>query len=80
MATEAKSPQHARPTSSRKLFEDYFGSRSDIGFANMLLDVALEPRDPFKTWERRRWKKGFVAALLFVLAALGWFGYFSLVK
>jgi hypothetical protein len=80
MATKAECLKHGRPTNSHKLFEDYFRSRSDIGFIKMLLDVALEPRDPFKPWERRRWKKGFVGALLFVLTALGWFGYFSLVK
>jgi hypothetical protein len=80
MAAESESSKHDSPTNSHKLFEDYFGSRSDIGFTNLLLDVALEPRDPFKTWERRRWKKGFVAALLFVLATLGWFTYFSLMK
>ena len=80
MATEAASSKHDHPTNSRKLFEDYFRSRSDIGFTNVLLDFALEPRDPFKPWERRRWKKGFVSVLLFLLTALGWFGYFSLVK
>ena len=80
MATEAESLKHGQPASSRMLFEIYFRARSDIGFLKMLLDLALEPRDPFKPWERRRWKKGFVGALLFVLAAIGWFGYFSLVK
>ena len=80
MATEAGPLKHDHHTSSRRLFEDYFRSRSDIGFLKMLLDLALEPRDPFKPWERRRWKKGFVSVLLFLLATLGWFGYFSLVK
>ena len=80
MGTKSESLKHGQPTSARKLFEDYFRSRPDIGFLKMLLDLALEPRDPFKLWERRRWKKGFVTVLLFVLAALGWFGYFSLVK
>lgn len=78
MATEANSPKRGHHTTSRKLFEDYFRSRPDIGFTKMLLDLVLEPRNPFKPWEPRKAKKGFVVAVLFLLVACAWFGYFSL--
>jgi len=78
MAIEAEFVNHGYSTECHKAFAAYFRSRPDIGFIKMLLDVALEARDPFKPWEHRRWKKGFVGVLLFVLAALAWFGYFSL--
>lgn len=78
MATKANSPKRGHHTTSRKLFEDYFNSRPDIGFTKMLLDLVLEPRNPFKPWEPRKAKKGFVVSVLFLLVACAWFGYFSL--
>jgi hypothetical protein len=78
MANEAESPKHGHFTNSHELFKDYFRSRSDIGFLKMLLDLALEPRNPFKPWEPRKAKKGFVVAMLFLLIVCAWFGYFSL--
>lgn len=78
MATKANSPKRGHHTSSRKLFEDCFNSRPDIGFTKMILDLVLEPRNPFKPWEPRKAKKGFVVAVLFLLLACAWFGYFSL--
>jgi hypothetical protein len=67
-----------RDSNSRALFVEYFKSRPDIGFGKLLLDIALEPRSPFKPWEARKLKKGFVAAVLFLSIACAWFGYFSL--
>ena len=64
----------------RDLFERYFKSRPDIGFGKLLLDIALEPRNPFKPWEPRKVKKGFAAAVLFLLITCAWFGYFSLAR
>ena len=63
---------------SHDLFVEYFRSRPDIGFGKLLFDIALEPRNPFKPWEPQELKKGFVAAVLFLLIACAWFGYFSL--
>ncbi len=78
MEAKARFPLHDHSADSRKLFEDYFRSRPDIGFTKMLLDLAFEPRNPFKPWEPRKAKKGFVVAVLFLLVACAWFGYFSL--
>lgn len=70
--------QHRYPANSHELCAEYFRSRSDIGFIKALLDVALDPRDPFKPWERRKLRKGFAATILLLLVSLVWFGYFSL--
>ncbi len=78
MAREAKSVERPHTTNSHELCAEYFGSRPDIGFIKALIDLALEPRDPFKPWERRKLRKGFLAGVLFVVAAIAWFGYFSL--
>lgn len=78
MAREAKSVEHSHPTNSNKLFGTYFMTRPDVGFSKLLLDLALDPRDPFKPWEHRKLKKGFLAVVLFVVAAIAWFVYFSL--
>jgi hypothetical protein len=78
METKAESAIEAQPQYSRKLFARYFKSRPDIGFGNLLLDVALETRDPFKPWEPRKVKKGFLAVMLVVLLAAAWFGYWNI--
>ena len=80
MKTRAESAIEAQPQDSRRLIVDYFNSWPDIGFGNLLLDVALEARDPFKSWEPRKWKKGFLAAVLVVLLAAAWFGYWNILN
>ena len=78
MAREVESEKYSYPTNSHKLFGNYFKSRPDVGFSKLLLDLTLDPRDPFKPWEQRKLRKGFVASALLLLVALAWFGYFSL--
>jgi hypothetical protein len=80
MKTKAESGIEAQPQNSRKLIVEYFTSRPDFGFGKWLLDVALEARDPFKSWEPRKWKKGFVAAVLVVLLAAAWFGFWNVLN
>ena len=80
MKTKAESAIEAQSQESRKLIVEYFKSRPDIGFRKLLLDVALEARDPFKSWEPRKWKKGFLAAVLVVLLAAAWFGYWNILN
>ena len=80
MNTKSESAIEAQPQNSRKLIDTYFKSRPDIGIGNLLLDVALEARDPFKSWEPRKWKKGFLAAVLVVLLAAAWFGYWNILN
>jgi len=78
METPTEAPKEAR--NSRRNFREYFKSRSDIGFWKLLLDIPLEARDPFKPWEPRKWKKGFLAAALVVLLAAAWFGYWNILN
>ena len=80
METKAESAIEAQPQNSRKLIDRYFKSRPDIGIGKLLLDMALEARDPFKSWEPRKWKKGFVAAVLVVLLAVAWFVYWNILN
>jgi hypothetical protein len=80
METQAKTAIEAQPQNSRKLIVDYFISRPDFGFGKLMLDVALEARDPFKSWEPRKLKKGFLAAVLVLLLAAAWFGYWNILN
>ncbi len=80
MATRHAAEITNRAKSSSDLFVEYFKSRPDIGFGKLLLDIALEPRNPFKPWEPRKVKKGFAAVVLFLLIACLWFGYFSMAR
>ncbi len=75
---EAKIESQVRSTSD--LFIKYFGSRPDIGFRKMLLDIGFSPSNPFKPWEPRKPKKGFVAAAVCLFALFAWFTYFSLTR
>ena len=78
MATITRVRVKGQDVDSYGLFAEYFRLRPDLGFGKMLLDVALHARDPFKPWEPRRVKKGFITAALLLLIALAWFSYFSL--
>ncbi len=80
MTSRRKTKMKIRDSNSCGIFVEYFKSRPDIGFRKLLLDIAFEPRSPFKTWEPRKVKKGFAAAMLFLLIACAWFGYFSLAR
>ncbi len=80
METKIDPATQAQPQHSHKLIATYFKSRPDIGFRKLLLDVALEARYPFKPWESRKLKKGFLAAVLVVLLAAAWFGYWNILN
>jgi len=80
MATRRPARITNQAKSSSDLFVEYFRFRPDIGFRKMVLDIALNPPNPFKPWEPRKVKKGFAAAVLFLLIACAWFGYFSLAR
>ena len=78
MKTFAGCPQEDRK--SRHNFHEYFKSRPDIGFGKLLHDFAFEPRDPFKPWEPRRWRKGYLAAVLVLSLAVAWFFYWNILN
>ncbi len=60
-----------------RLLAESLGARPDIGLWRLTLDVALEAQDPFKPWERRKFKKAFVFAALLVAFTTAWFIYFN---
>ena len=78
MAREITQKGQNRAPNSCEFFSLYFKSCPDIGFAQMLFDIALLPPDPFKPRERRKFKRGFVATMLLLFIAVAWFIYFSL--
>lgn len=58
----------------------YLEARPELGFRRMLLNLMLEPPDPFKPKERRRAKKGFVISAIFLMVVLAWFSWFNFVR
>jgi hypothetical protein len=61
-------------------FGDYLRTRSEIGLTRMLIDLALEPQDPFKPDARRNFRKGFVLATVFSTAFIAWFFWFNVIR
>ena len=57
---------------------EYLSRRPDLGLGKMLLNVALEPANPFNPRARRILKKGFVLVVLVVLSLAATFIYFNL--
>lgn len=60
------------------MLADYFRARRDLGFWKSIIDMILEPQNPFEPTMRRNPRKGFV--LLMVLVGLPFvaFAYFNL--
>ena len=58
----------------------YLDARPEIGFTKMLLDLALEPQEPFKADARRPFRKSFVIAVVFCSILVGWFVWFNLIR
>jgi hypothetical protein len=58
--------------------KDYLKRRPELGLGKVILLVVLEPPNPFEQEARRRPRKGFVLAVLWLLALAGVFVYFNL--
>lgn len=56
----------------------YFSGRPDMGLDKMLLNLMLEPANPFDPKRRRKLKKGFVLVVLVGLALVATFVYFNI--
>jgi hypothetical protein len=74
---EAEQGQAAEPFRN---LADYLDARLELGLGNMLMNLALEPRDAFKPKQRRRAKKGFVIAVFFFMAFAAWFAWFNVIR
>lgn len=56
----------------------YFSGRPDMGLGNMLLNLALDPANPFDPKRRRKLKKCFALVVLIGLALAATFVYFNI--
>jgi hypothetical protein len=61
-------------------FGGYVETRPEIGLTWMLLNLALEPQDPFKPDARRNFRKGFVLATVFSAAFIAWLLWFNVIR
>ncbi len=55
----------------------YLSRRPDLGFDKMLLNMALQPANPFNPQGRRNFRKGFVLVMLVALGLAATFAYFN---
>ena len=58
--------------------KDYLRGRPELGMGKAILHVVLEPPNPFEPETRRRPRKEFVLAALWLVALAGVFMYFNL--
>jgi hypothetical protein len=56
----------------------YFSSRRDMGLGKILLNLALQPANPFDPKRKRKLRKGFVLLLLVALALVATFVHFNI--
>ena len=61
-----------------EMLAKYFDSRPDLGFWKSILDLALEPRNPFEPGSPRGPKKDFVLIVVLAGMPVGAFIYFNL--
>ncbi len=55
----------------------YLSGRPDLGLDKMLLNLALEPANPFDPKRKRKFRKGCVLVVLVALALAATFVYFN---
>ncbi len=58
--------------------EEYFNGRLELGLSAAMVNLALEPRNPFAPEARRKPRAGFVITAILFAAALTWFACFNL--
>jgi hypothetical protein len=61
-------------------FGDYLETRSEVGLTRFLLNLALEPQNPFKPDARRNYRKGFILATVFSALFIAWFVWFNVFR
>ena len=57
--------------------KDYFKQRRDIGLGKVIVDIVLNPRNPFELEAWRLPRRGFLIAAGLFAFAVGWFVYFN---
>ena len=73
-------PERVTPEQVHTWFKGYFRARPDVGFWKAIMDLILEPRNPFEPEKWRRPKLEFLIGAGLFAAAVGWFAYFNLTR
>jgi len=71
-------PNACTQSEVRSLLKGYLKDRPELGLANSVSAIALEPPNPFEPQAPRRPRKAFVLVVLCLLALLGVFVHFNL--
>ena len=72
--------QRTRAKETDASLKDYFRRRTDIGFGSAVLDLVLQPRNPFEPEKWRRPKRWFMGTLILVIGLAPWFSIFNFVR
>lgn len=71
------------PVSSREVhtwIEDSLGQQSDIGLRKAVVNMILEPPNPFDPRVRRKPRAGFLLGVILLAASVGCFCYFNFAR
>ena len=60
--------------------KDYFRRRPDIGLGKAIVNLALNPRNPFEPDKRRLPRGGFLFGAGMFLSSVAWFLYFNFAR
>ena len=68
------------PEETHVWLNDYFQKRRDIGLGKAIVDVVLNPRNPFEPEARRLPRPGIVFSACLFTFTVGWFLYFNFAR
>ncbi len=60
--------------------KEYFGQLPDIGLGKAIVNLCLNPRNPFEPEKRRLPRRGFLFGAGMFLSAVAWFLYFNFAR
>jgi hypothetical protein len=69
--------QRITPEDARTWFAEHMKGRREYGFGNAILNLVLDPRNPFNVKSRRELKPGFLFAIVWLGAAVALFALFN---
>jgi hypothetical protein len=69
--------KHVTPDNTRAWFAEHMKQRRDYGMGKAFADLMLQPRSPFNSKERRRFRRAFLYTIAWLGAAASVFAYFN---
>ncbi len=72
--------KHITPNETKVWLKDYCRRRPDTGLGKAIVNLALNPRNPFEPEKRRLPRRGFLFGAGMFLSAVAWFLYFNFVR